>query len=79
MANKTPMSNIYAFHDELAALLMRCDLHKPDIASVLVSAAVALAAADGCDSELQRLSIEKFAANAIVKLRGFSQSAGTVH
>jgi hypothetical protein len=79
MANKTPISSIYEFHDELATLLMRCDLHTPDIASVLVSNAVALAAADGCDSELQRTSIEKFAANAIVKLRSFSQSAGIVH
>jgi hypothetical protein len=42
MANKTPMNSIYEFHDELIALLVRCDLHKPDVASALVAAAVGL-------------------------------------
>ncbi len=79
MANKTPMNSIYEFHDELIALLVRYDLHKPDVASTLVSAAVALAAADGCDPELQRASIEKFAASAIVKLLRLSDSAETFH
>ncbi len=79
MANKNPMSNIYEFHDALTALLERCDLHKPDVASVLVSAAVALAAADGCCPELQRTSIEKFAASAIVKLLRLSDSTESFH
>ncbi len=79
MANKTPMNSIYEFHDELIALLVRCDLHKPDVASALVFAAVGLAALDGCDPELQRTSIEMFAANAITKLLRRSDSAETVH
>ena len=79
MANKTPMNSIYEFHDELIALLVRCDLHKPDVASALVAAAVGLAALDGCDPELQRASIETFAANAIVKLLRHGDSADTLH
>ncbi len=79
MANKTPMNSIYEFHDELIALLVRCDLHKPDVASALVFAAVGLAALDGCDPELQLASIEKFAANAIAKLLRRGDSAETLH
>ncbi len=79
MANKAPMNSIDEFHDELIALLVRCDLHKPDVASALVFAAVGLAALDGCDPDLQRTSIEMFAANAIAKLLRRSDSAETVH
>jgi len=79
MANETPELSIYEFYDELTALLLRCDAHKADVASALVSAAVALAAADGCDPEMQRVNIESFAASAIGKLRQFSASAGIVH
>jgi hypothetical protein len=79
MANKAPMNSIDEFHDELIALLVRCDLHKPDVASALVFAAVGLAAIDGCDPDLQRTSIEMFAANAIAKLLRRSDSAEIVH
>ena len=79
MANETHPISIYEFYDELTALLLCCDAHKADIASALVSVAVALAAADGCDSEMQRVNIERFAAAAIGKLRYFSSSAGVVH
>ncbi len=79
MTNETPVNSIYEFHDELIALLVRYDLHKPDVAAALVSAAVGLAALDGCDPELQRASIEKFAAYAIVKLLLRGDSAEIFH
>jgi hypothetical protein len=79
MAYEIPELSIYDFYDELTALLQCCDAHKADIASALVSAAVALAAADGCDSEMQRVNIERFAARAIGKLLEFSALAGIVH
>ena len=79
MANETPLASIYEFHDELAALVMRSDAHKADLAADLVAVAVALAASDGCDPEMQRVNIEWFAAKAIAKLLQFSASAGIVH
>jgi len=79
MTSETPLTSIHEFHDELAALVLSCDAHKADLAADLVAVAVALAAADGCDPEMQRVNIERFAAEAIAKLLQFSASAGIVH
>ncbi len=79
MTDENPLSNIYEFNDELEALLKRCDLYAWDTAAALVSAAVILAAADGCDPYEQERSIARFAEHAIARLIHLSESHETRH
>lgn len=51
MTDEVFLTNIHEFLYEIGALLVRCDLHKPDIAVALVASTVAIAASDGCGAK----------------------------
>ena len=68
MTDETPISNIHEFNDELEALMKICDIDSCDVAAALVSAAVIIAARNGCDSYQQRQSIVMLAEHAIGRL-----------
>ncbi len=79
MTDEIFLTNVHEFLYELGALLVRCDLHKPDIAAGLVAKAVTIAASDGCDANEQMESIVKFADNAITRLECLSQPREARH
>ena len=79
MTDENLLSNIYEFNDELESLLKSCDLDSWDVAAALVSAAVVLAARNGCDPFEQESSILGFAEHAIARLIHLNEFEQTRH
>ena len=68
MTDEELIRDLNDFNYELAVLLHRSELHKPDVAAALVTVAVMLAASDGCGPVEQGEAIFGFAEKAISRL-----------
>jgi tellurite resistance protein len=68
MTDENLINNLNDFNYELAMLLHRSELHKPEVAAALVTMAVMLAASDGCDPVEQGEAIFGFVERAISRL-----------
>lgn len=68
MTDEISLTSLDEFNYVISSVVVRSDLHRPDMAAALVAAAVYIAASDGCDARVQMQSIVEFADNAITRL-----------